>query len=406
MSKYLLTGGWGFGNLGDDAILLSTISLIYDSDPKAQIGVLSYRKNDTKNLLNLASYKTVDVYESVQHTIFRNEFELQFMERLHTRGQRFVLWWYYKIESVWLKLSRGSLLSDKLIACVFVRLRRIVSKYDFFCMAGGGYINNWRAALITKYIETCIAKQCALRLITFGQSIGPFESDYYKNMAIKILSYYTGTFRDLESYRYLTHTPPINYSAIPDYALYISQGIGYTISKPQNYISKCNMDFQYVLYIVGYDDVQKKKQQLVLYARFVNEMLNCEMLLSVSQCWNTQNTAIELCNFMLAHGIRCRYLFPNNVLELECLISHSVLCLSQNLHALVLSYKNHIPSIALNDRQKFIAFCNLTGIPILPMHAFEAEKAIDLSCKVVGQKICYTDFSSVIKSDFEFLLTL
>ena len=45
--KIVLTGGWGYGNLGDDAILSSTFSLLKEVYPDAEFYVLTYDIEDS-----------------------------------------------------------------------------------------------------------------------------------------------------------------------------------------------------------------------------------------------------------------------------------------------------------------------------------------------------------------------
>ena len=136
MSKYLLSGGWGFGNLGDDAILLSTIELIKNVDAEAEIGVFSYDSSATKRLL--CQYKKVKVFRSIQSILFGHEFELQFMVTQRTALQNFLLKLYYKWECVIFWLYRQDNCRHVRWLLLFsIRLQKIMQCYDYFCLAGG-----------------------------------------------------------------------------------------------------------------------------------------------------------------------------------------------------------------------------------------------------------------------------
>ena len=49
--KIILSGGWGYGNLGDDAILYSSIKLLRDKFPDSTIVVLSYNIPETESII-------------------------------------------------------------------------------------------------------------------------------------------------------------------------------------------------------------------------------------------------------------------------------------------------------------------------------------------------------------------
>ena len=50
-TNILISGGWGYGNLGDDAILLSTIKLTRSKFPNAKLHIFSYSPNETKDII-------------------------------------------------------------------------------------------------------------------------------------------------------------------------------------------------------------------------------------------------------------------------------------------------------------------------------------------------------------------
>ena len=48
----VLSGGWGYGNLGDDAILVSALKLIRENLPEAAIRVITCDEHGTADLLH------------------------------------------------------------------------------------------------------------------------------------------------------------------------------------------------------------------------------------------------------------------------------------------------------------------------------------------------------------------
>lgn len=243
-----------------------------------------------------------------------------------------------------------------------------------------------------------MAKHNSLKLITFGQSVGPFSSKLYQDIAEKLLSMYdTCSFRDINSYVYANYNQYIHRIVVPDYALYRSDSDNTYVS--QTFISK--LPIRYALFVVGYDNIENNIGFLSEYALYLNKKENLQIVFTVSQLWSTIETANCITKQLTDCGVSCTCIIPTSVHELEYLIKQSCLCLSQNLHALILAYKNQIPSFALNDRTKFKAFCDYTDIPIFSIINFNIDKAVKYTLR--GKEgLIFKDFSATIENDFLF----
>ena len=384
--KILLSGGWGFGNLGDDAILLSTIRMLYNLHSDVEIGVLSYNKQETQHVI-AKNFPDIKVYKSIQKALFGKNFEIQFgVKKIYC--SRFWMWIYYKFECCFFYLYRRcpSLLSLLFNNRILTPYKKIISSYDVLCFCGGGYLNNWRSSLISHYIEMIIARNNNIKVHTVGSSVGPFACDLYKNMAQTILSNCDYiSFRDKKSLAYVTN----NAHTTPDYAL----------CSENSYLEKKNIDGEKrILYIVGYDNVLSQKDVLFDYFWEMQNKYGFYLTLSVSQLWNVQDILYVLYNDFTSRGLNCNYIIPKDVIELEEIIKYSSIILSQNLHPLILAYRNRIPAISLNNRIKFNAFIELTNGYICPLKDFDVKRCVKISIDALC-KTEYYDFSEDIKMD-------
>lgn len=388
MKKILLSGGWGFGNLGDDAILLSTIRILYNLHSNVEIGVLSYNKQETQYVVH-KEFSNIKVYKSVQKVLFGNNFEIQFgVKKFYCSN--LLKWIYYKLECCFFYLYKRyprllSLLFDNRI----LPYKKIISSYDVLCFCGGGYLNNWRSSLLSHYIEMIIARNNNIKIHTIGSSVGPFECELYKNMAESILSKCNHiSFRDNKSLTYVTKNAYIT----PDYALYSEKSYS-------DNSGKRNVDREKrLLYIVGYDNVLSQKEGLYDYFIEIQNKYGFYVTLSVSQLWDVQDTLFVLYEYFKSRGLNCNYIIPKDVIELEEIIKHSTIMLSQNLHPLILAYRNRIPSVSLNNRIKFNAFIELTNGYICPLKDFDVKRCVKISRDALC-KTEYYDFSEDIKMD-------
>ena len=56
MKKMILSGGWSYGNLGDEAILMASVKLLHQLFPDYIIVTLLYKKNETVKYLKEFNY--------------------------------------------------------------------------------------------------------------------------------------------------------------------------------------------------------------------------------------------------------------------------------------------------------------------------------------------------------------
>lgn len=67
--RIILSGGWGFGNLGDDAILLASIKILKWKYPLSNIVVLTNNVKETEQIL--LDQSEIEIEESIFKKIWR-----------------------------------------------------------------------------------------------------------------------------------------------------------------------------------------------------------------------------------------------------------------------------------------------------------------------------------------------
>lgn len=67
INNILLSGGWGYGNIGDDAILMASLQLLQKRYHEATITITSYNPEYTRKVVS----DGYEVIPSVHRTIFQ-----------------------------------------------------------------------------------------------------------------------------------------------------------------------------------------------------------------------------------------------------------------------------------------------------------------------------------------------
>ena len=344
----ILSGGWSYGNLGDEAILMTSIKLLHDKFPKHKIIVLVYKKNETSKYLNQLEY--VSIEQSLHSLIFgikdqNMDFGNGLLDELKTPIKRrlnnllkpikdnYDLYKFLKNPSKFIERYQ-----DK-IKC----FSNLCKKSNLYVMSGGGYINNWTEMIISKYCEVYIAKENNVKTCMIGQTVGPFNKiakQVYKLILSNIDHCF---FRDIES---INDTEKFGHNClseiIPDLALGEE-----TIYKKENYI----------VFIPFLTDLNQHMDTIVENINAIVLESKCKVIITVSQQWAwCMQIATSFYISLKNKNINTNFIIPDDYKELEKILSSAQFVLSQNLHGLILAYRGHTPVVCLNNRRKFVSF--------------------------------------------------
>jgi len=350
MEKIILSGGWGYGNMGDDAILLASINLLQDKFPQCQITVLTADAIETQKVLH--NKKEITIRQDLYKEFFGNLYAVQPQSTLVLRKLKDTVANRIGYTSYKKKILAKNYLKDKnrIIGSkkeAIQQLCEVFGSHDMYVMSGGGYLNTWIEMAIIKHIESTLAKENFLKTFAIGQTVGPFnEVRYAKVLFNKILGLMDGSFfRDDESVKECNSVSKILDHKIPDVALYdvLSKGENRNIlvfipfiggSGQKNIIDKLSVDFK---------KIQKER--------------GTKIVVAITQSWiYSIQLAANYYLYFRQHSIDAELIIPNDVFELQKLLGSSICVVSQNLHGLILAYRNQVPVISLNVKRKFIGF--------------------------------------------------
>lgn len=177
----LLSGGWGYGNLGDEAILKVSLSLISKRFPLAKIILLSYNPSKIelftepivniessahRVLFNRSAFEQLGTYGEVQ------SFRSPLMRRAFSKLHRSIYGHYVKREQVNID--------------AWNRLELCFRNADIFIMSGGGYFNNWEESFFSRCTELELAVKYHVPSYIVGQSFDYFYAYFRPRLELNL----------------------------------------------------------------------------------------------------------------------------------------------------------------------------------------------------------------------------
>lgn len=337
--KVIVSGGWSYGNIGDEAIAASTIYLI-----------------------NKYFHNEEIVYTAFDVKSFRDNHGID------------------SIESVHAVLGNISALSTHLNDIIEFPTKYGLSNFtslldsdSIFVMSGGGYFHEqWSSQFFARIAEIEIAKRCGAKVIVIGQSIGPVIS--YKGReilrtALNKVDYLA--VRDKSSLQLLESLHLIKeVKYIPDLAIIISD-----IVKKENSLKKKRsisiMPASYTSYV---GMLSRKKNPLVekiikrmspnshrymkmwkAYLEYVIRETDYDINIVLSTIWKWDfNFASKLIIGLDPERVRLKVC--SNYCDLCDELSKGILTISTKMHPLIISTSYGIPTIGISYNYKIDDF--------------------------------------------------
>lgn len=340
--KIVVSGGWSYGNIGDEAIAAATIHLIRRYFPGASVKYTAYDPED-----------------------FYQNHGIHAAPSLHARLEK---------ESP-AELERMlATLDDPALA----EYRSMMDADTVFIMSGGGYFHqNWLPQFYTRLLEIEVAKKCGARVALIGQSIGPVFSGKGRQLlrqTLNLCDYLC--VRDVSTTELLGSldlSVPVAYA--PDLAMVICDAIGPAQKPAQRIISI--MPAAYSAYVSNQRKkpknkwVEKVKKHLLPAGRnyprqlrkllrglLEDEKVKIRFVLSTTWAWD-RKLAEALAAELPAH--RCEIRFCKTCRELCDSLSGGSLTISTKMHPLIISASYGIGTIGISYNYKvddFMALIN------------------------------------------------
>lgn len=180
MSKgFYLTGGWGYGNKGDNAILEGMRQSLSSCFPDDPLTVTSY------SLVEMREQHGIDSIKSV-HKLLGKRAPLGLLR--------------------WIGVALWRVSGFKVLLVPSLRKhRRLMSNARAVIMGGGGYFNDaWPDMLRSRYVEIDLARSVGTPVVIYGQTLGPFSKETIDRSLSRYLSYVNKIgFRDAQSLKVL-----------------------------------------------------------------------------------------------------------------------------------------------------------------------------------------------------------
>ncbi len=341
--KIIVSGGWGYGNLGDDAILDSTIRQLKQRFPGCHCVVLTYDPVDSA----IHSASDVQLMKGAHALTDAGGCEVFIPSMTEDHNLTRKVWIKAKFavteSSVWFEYSsRQSTLQA---------VREEIASADLFVMSGGGYFNEkWLNKTRAQLLELQFAEQAGVPSIVLGPTIGSFEGGVRREIAARFKNVRLVTVRDEFSYAEAMRWND-RVSIVPDIAL------GNWLEDPGKpdglgvVFTSLHPAFRNKLVCAIRKYVQSRSEHVAVKL-LMTRRWKCDL-----------RAAILFQEELRGLDIACELIIPSDFKVLESAIACCEMVVSENLHGLILAARNLVPVVAVNDYQvgspnykKFVAF--------------------------------------------------
>jgi len=353
-TKILVSGGWGYGNLGDDAILISTLKILREKYPVSEIVVMTYDCEETTRNINRDDVRVISslhryLVGDLSSKRFRNITKSHktsgwdkslttVLEKIRARINKKLL--FPKAEKI--SYKKYLELQENPSSCY---LYNEFQQADLFILGGGGYFNDgWVDNVYAHSLELIFAGKSKIRSLVIGQSIGPFAQKDIREVAVKGLKNASLiSVRDAESQSELADYN-LDSSIIPDTAI-------------------SEISFEYVqkdeiAIVIGGKGLDGKQIALIsnVVAQLVNNG-NLSVKIILTRLWIPDVLLAEkLFGLMSSQMKNVSLIIPKTYIELQNELGTSRLLISQNLHGLIMAWRTGVPVISLSNDRKFVGF--------------------------------------------------
>jgi len=331
MKRILICGYFGYGSLGDEAILSGMKNSLLQKHPDSRIVILSYYPDVVKKMHNLPA-----VYE-------------------FPTGIRTLILWIF--------LGR------------FWHTIKEMVKADLFIFGGGGFVSDWHWPNIPGWlIKAIYAKIFFLPVMSYGLGVGPINTRSGKFLTKIVFNRFSLiTVRDEESKRCLevagvkrkivtVMDPAILIE--PDRKAELKDGSGKAILKLSEKKYKIGLAPAAMFFSEKFWPGQSERyfqliQNFAAIGDFIYEKLNAEVfLLQISP-----NVDVDICQ-KIQQGMKnqSHLLFPGySHLEIAGVVAKLDMIVGMRFHSIVLSAASGIPFVAIIYHYKTRCFLQQIG---------------------------------------------
>lgn len=379
--KIYLTGGWGYGNIGDEAILMSMMRSLDKTLDQPEIVLTSFAPNETMFHHGLASLPSLHrlLYLRLPHRLrTRLPFQVSLAVALLMSPLFILTLALLYLWGVGYKLTKRHFLPYRVLRQHILEME----SSDLVIMGGGGYFNDlWWTALPARLAEIWVPSILGKKVMIYGQTVGPFNSKFSRRFFGQFLRMVdTVCYRDaqseqtLNSYNYahdsalltadeaILLAPEQEFDRTPILRKYGFDPRNLTVGLMfQNFraYSSPNGD-------EPFEEIRSKEQYLqevekIILGISAEEPVNLLFLPSTS--WDAPLCA--LLRSRVAANIRTGSFIAmseeSRVSEYVSLCQSVDVMLSTNMHPIILAATNGIPSLAISYWYKIDDFMESVG---------------------------------------------
>lgn len=341
LNRIVLSGGWGYGNVGDETILKYSVQDIRNTFPDTKIIVLSFCPENMINQFDEECYRSI-------HRIVNDK-----------EGNTISL------------LKREVLCNQKEL-----QLSELKDYCDFFdsntlfVMGGGGYFNDmWEESFWSHICELKIAYESGARIAVVSQTIGPISKKTNKKIFERYIRYADFvSVRDKTSQNFLVNRFNISAQCYPDVVNRVGQehrgkeccsikkiAIMYQKLRPYTNIETSILQYrvqQFVNLILRKNYAFNKS--FMDFIKFIqNEYPEMEIDFVLSTEWHI-NRVRRLIRKNRVNNVKVLHNFTAE--GLVNAIAHYDFMLTANMHPAIIATSCGIPTIAISHTYKMDDF--------------------------------------------------
>lgn len=324
MNKKIVISGWyGPGNIGDEAILQAMIDIFEEQFPNCDITALSFNPTYTKNTQKINAVRQIP--SSIKGYI------------------------------------------RSIITLDIFKSIKVIKDCDLFVMGGGGFLSDWQPEVPHNWLKQMkIAKSLGKETWLYGIGAGPFISDKGK----KTVKYYTDNFvdkimvRDKESYRQLVENVKTNKNVEIEIDPVANIKVEKYINKNDKNDNSITMIYTEYFKSKYFEDKHLKKWDLLFdaFCSQINAVLEHGYIPKL--IFFQKNIEKKLANrFRKIFGSKIKIEFPKDYREAIKIMNISDAIVSFRLHGNILAYAMKKPFLPIIYHHKTAGFLEHIDYP-------------------------------------------
>lgn len=343
-TRIVVSGGWSYGNIGDDAILEATARLLWRHLPEAEVAWTAYDEDFARE----SGVVPVDAVSASLHRFADRGWSFWMLQTIgrspgYALWPRLVRWFYAKLFRR--RQMRRSLARDATADC-----SSLFHGADLYIMSGGGYFNQWPTKFSACIRELELAHENGCRVAIVGQSLGPFSDEQKAELKAALREDDFICVRDRES---VAEVEAMGFRArmAPDLAL------GFPIRRKTR---------PGLLTVVP--GALAPGAEEVLAGQIAAILGGCGrgwrlQIVQTCRLWPDVLAVCRLGHCLRRSGIAFETLMPRNYLELRAAIEGSEWVVSRRMHAMIIGWRSGSRVLALTKSRKIAGFLEMVGSP-------------------------------------------